>query len=151
MRNPRVFVDSSVLITALLSPRGGSFHILDTLRERVKFSINEYVYREVLLVIVKKFSHVPGMESRFFLMLGWANISVLPYPSVNQIGNLRNIIVKDDTPILAGAIAQAHSDYLLTLDNDFFAPTVITYAKKYNLCILKPKELIAIFKLSASD
>lgn len=51
MLKNRVFVDSSILITALLSSRGGSFYILTQLKNKFHFQINNYVLDEIFLVL----------------------------------------------------------------------------------------------------
>lgn len=51
----RTFLDTSILITALFSSRGGSFYILSQLKNKFHFQINDYVLEETLEVISKKF------------------------------------------------------------------------------------------------
>jgi predicted nucleic acid-binding protein len=50
MPKNRVFLDSSILITALLSSRGGSFYILTQLKDKLHFQINNYVLEEIFEV-----------------------------------------------------------------------------------------------------
>lgn len=49
MLKNKVFLDNSILITALLSSREASFYILTNLRNKFNFQINEYVLNEIFL------------------------------------------------------------------------------------------------------
>ena len=42
MAKPKVFLDSSVIITALLSTQGGSFYIIEYYKINFTFQINKY-------------------------------------------------------------------------------------------------------------
>jgi len=78
MLKNRVFVESSILITALLSSRGGSFYILTQLKNYL------------------------------FLLLGLARIEILPNPSQISLKRLSKIINKEDAPILASAFSNSN-------------------------------------------
>jgi len=54
------------------------------------------------------------------------------------------IISKKDAPILA--CAAEHSDYLLTLDNEFLKAIIINSAARSGLKIIKPKDFIEIYR-----
>ena len=136
----RVFVDSSVFISAVLSSHGGSFYLLTSLKEKFVFQTNEYVLAEIARVLNTKFSTNRELENRMFLLLGIARVNVLLNPPLQKVLSLKKILNVEDTPILASALA--HSDYLLTLDNDFFSQLVLEFAQKRNLNIVKPQHLI---------
>lgn len=141
MRKSSVFLDTSVLLTALLSSRGGSFYILNTFREKFDFQINDYVLREANEVLARKFPARDDLKRQLFLLLGWVPINVLPEPPKRKIiQELHKIIPDDDVSILVSALA--HSSYLLTLDNDFLTAQVKEFASRRGLTILKPKEFI---------
>lgn len=140
MEKDKVFLDSSVLITATLSSRGGSFYILNNLKNKFEFQINEYVLKETLEILAQKFSTKKELKNKLFLLLGWTPIKILPFPSKREIKNLEKVINKEDAPILTSAIE--NGDYLLTLDNDFLTKNVVEFSKKKGLIILKPKEFI---------
>ena len=53
MLKNRVFVDSSILIAALLSSRGGSFYILTQLKDEFQFQINDYTLEEIAKYKIK--------------------------------------------------------------------------------------------------
>lgn len=143
MHRPVVFLDSSTIIAALLSGQGGSAYVLTQMREYFDFQINEYVLAEVQEIIKTKFSHLPNMPTQLFLWMGVNPIIVLENPKKKEIIKLSKFISKNDAPILASALA--NSEYLLTLDNEFFGEKIIELAKKKSLTILKPKELIETF------
>ncbi len=124
----------------MLSSRGGSFYLLMGLKERFIFQTNEYVLAEIDRVLNMKFSTNRELKNNLFLLLGIARVNVLLNPPLQRILSLKKILNVEDTPILASALA--HSDYLLTLDNDFFSQLVLEFAQKRNLNIVKPQHLI---------
>ena len=140
MHKPKVFLDSSVLIAALLSSRGGSFYILTQMRDGFSFHINEYVFAEVGEVLKTKFAAQSHLQKNLFLLLGLANVSTISSPSKLDVRRAAKVISKDDAPILASALV--HCDYLITLDKEFFNPSVLANAKKKGLSILTPGSFI---------
>lgn len=140
MAKDKVFLDSSVLITAVLSVSGGSFYILSELREKFSFQVNQYVLDEIIGVLDKKFAQRPYLKSRLFLIVGWSNIQILPNPKKEQLKLFKKFLNKEDLPILASALK--HSDFLLTLDNDFLEERLVKFATDNGLAILRPKEFI---------
>lgn len=85
MGKPRVFLDSSILITALLSSRGGSFYLLNHSKSLVAFQTSEYVLAEVRRVIAEKFPRRRELHARLFLQLGIAGVVVLPNPPEREV------------------------------------------------------------------
>lgn len=142
MLKNRVFVDSSILITALLSSRGGSFYILTQLKNKFHFQINNYVLDEIFMVLDKKFYLQKELKNYLFLLLGLSKIEVLPNPSQISLKRLSKIINKEDAPILATALS--NSNYLLTLDKDFLDEKIRNFAGENNVLIVTPKEFIDI-------
>lgn len=78
------FIDSSVIISALLSAKGGSFHILDRMHVDFTFQINHYVFDEVQRVLREKFKEQSDSSRRFFLLLGTGKVEVLTDPSKEE-------------------------------------------------------------------
>jgi predicted nucleic acid-binding protein len=144
MAKPAVFLDSSVIIASLLSATGGSFYIINALKDHFKFQTSEYGLMEIQNILKGKFASMPELQSRLFLTLGMANIAVLPGPVARDVQWTQQHVSKIDAPILASALR--HSDFLITLDNEFFKPEVINLAKKKSLVIMKPKEFIERFR-----
>lgn len=144
MAKNKVFLDSSVLIAAVLSQSGGSFYILNKFRDDFEFQINDYVFNETLAIFDRKFTKDEGFRNKLFLLVGLVKIKILSDPPKAQVNIVARIINTDDAPILASALM--HSDYLLTLDNDFLSESVCKFARNKNLIILKPKEFIQRFR-----
>ena len=146
MRGKRVFLDSSVVIAALLSGRGGSFYIMSVLRGEFRFQINEQVLREVVGVLDRKFSSEGNLKKKLFLLIGIASIEILPIPSRDQVKRLEKLLERGDAAIFASALQC--SDYFLTLDDDFLNESVIDFAKKKGLAIVKPGDFISLHRES---
>jgi predicted nucleic acid-binding protein len=140
MVKPKVFVDSSCIISALLSSTGGSYFILTSLQNDFEFQVNDYGIGEIQDILTTKFAAQTGMQTQFFLLLGNALVTVLPSPSKQEAARFTKYISENDAPILASAIK--HCDYLLTLDNEFFNEKITTLARKNDLHIVKPKEFL---------
>jgi predicted nucleic acid-binding protein len=139
----RVFFDSSVIVAALLSREGGSYHILSQFPDTFEFQINEYVFEEVRRLIERKFKDQPELLSNLFSIMGLSGIMTLQNPNPQEVNEAKNFISEKDASILASAIKV--SDYLLTLDNEFFGSTITEIAKTNNLAILKPGDFIRHF------
>lgn len=133
-----VFIDSSVLIAAFLSPTGGSARIIELCEaEIIKGYTSMYVLDEVGQVFKRKF----GKESpNLKKLLKSAKIS-LAVPTAKAINKAKKWISDgNDAPVLAAA-AKAKVDYLATLDiRDFIKDT--TVAKKSGLKILTPGDFL---------
>ncbi|MFH1535213.1 MAG: putative toxin-antitoxin system toxin component, PIN family [Patescibacteria group bacterium] len=145
MLKNRVFLDSSILITALLSSRGGSFYILTQLKGEFHFQINNYVLEEIFEVLDKKFYSQKELKNYLFLLLGLAKIGILPNPSQSSLKRFSKIINKEDAPILASALS--NSNYLLTLDKDFLNEKIRNFARENNVLIFTPKEFISFLRM----
>jgi putative PIN family toxin of toxin-antitoxin system len=114
MEKNKVFLDSSVVIAAILSSQGGSFYVLETFCETVSFYINEYILTEVLEVLSRKFKN-QKLETTLFLLLGLAKVNVLPNPRPKTVSSCIGIVEEKDAPVLAGAIEE-DVHWLLSLD-----------------------------------
>lgn len=145
MEKNRVFLDSSVIISALLSAKGGSFYVLDHFSTDFAFFVNQYVFDEVQLVLKEKFSEYHDSFRRLFLLFGTAQIKVLSDPSKKETDSASKYISKKDAPVLAGALI-SDSRFLLTLDKEFFSRKVVDFAKSKGLHPLSPKEFVLLFR-----
>ena len=137
-------MDSSVIIASLLSTTGGSFYIINTLKDDFDFQTNSYGLAEIQRILKSKFADESSMQSQLFLILGTSKITILPNPSKQEERRVVKLISKIDAPILAGALK--HSDYLITLDNEFLKPEIQELANKKSLTIVKPKGFIETFR-----
>lgn len=140
MTKNKVFLDTSVLIAALHSSRGGSLYILSQLKNEFKFQINEYVLEEVFEVLNRKFPNRDDLKTTFFILFGLAKVKILSNPKPLSLKPFFNLINEEDIPILASAILE--SDYLLTLDGDFLEEKVKDFARRQDTLILTPREFI---------
>jgi hypothetical protein len=77
-------------------------------------------------------------------MLGIAKMIILPNPDKYEVQAAAKFISVIDAPILASSLT--HSDYLITLDNEFLSDKILEFAGKQSLIILKPKEFIEKFR-----
>lgn len=143
MANDKIFVDTSVIIAALLSPTGGSSHIFETYRDTCDFLINEHILKEVLRIIEGKLSNDLTAED-LFRLAKTIRLKVKLNPPAETLRPLNGVIEKEDQPILASALEQA--DYLLTLDNHFFSEEVFRYVSPRGLHILKPRDFIELHR-----
>jgi predicted nucleic acid-binding protein len=149
MRKERVFIDSSVTIAALLSSTGASFHILNDLHDKLTIQINEYSIAEtkrVFLKLPKKFKD-DQLVTKLLLLIGTSGMRILPDPDHTLVKRMEKYVSKNDAAILA--LAMVHSDYLLTLDNGFLTDSVVAFARKHKVFILKPKDFIGIMNLNS--
>lgn len=113
----RVFIDSSVLFAAVLSPGGGSFRILREARgRRIALLVSSYVLDEVEGALQEK---RPEVLRNFHIFSLHFPIEVAGYPSKSVVRKYLNLLPSEDAPILAAAVA-AGATHLLTLDRKHF-------------------------------
>lgn len=131
----RVFLDSSVLFTAVNSPTGGSAKLFTL--SNISLLTSPVVLTEVERNIRKKLQayHL----ERFFLLAGKLTI-IDQIPDETLIRKARKVIVAKDAVILADA-KMSPCTILVTLDRKhFFTEEVRTFVKPMR--ILLPKDLI---------
>lgn len=143
MASGKIFVDTSVIIAALLSPAGGSAYLFETYRDTHDFLINEHILKEVSRTLADKLVHILTTED-FFRLAKSVKLKIVINPPPRALKILEGVIEKDDQAILASALEQ--SDYLLTLDNYFFSESVAKYIRTCSLRILKPKNFIELHR-----
>lgn len=88
----------------------------------------------------KKFSSRVHFINHFLFWVGANPIKVIENLPKKEVLKLARFISANDAPILASALN--YSDYLLTLDNEFFNENITALAEKESLIIVKPEELI---------
>ena len=130
---PKVFLDTSVLVSALNSTSGASFHILSS--PKYIFFISEFVLAEARNVIARKFSNKIS-ENMLFSFIGATPITILPLPKKSELKKFMKLVEEKDTPILASSLK--YCDILLTLDKGILEAN----GKIKNLEIATPGELI---------
>jgi predicted nucleic acid-binding protein len=137
---PKVFLDASVLIAAVLSSSGGSFYVLSQFKGDFEFQTSSFGFEEVIRVLDRKFPGREDLKDILFLLLGATPVRILADPPYEAVTSLAAYINVEDRPILASALA--NSSFLLTLDHDFMTDTVIAFSQRNGLQILKPKGFI---------
>lgn len=130
-----VFLDSSVLFSAVNSPTGGSAKLFVT--KGLRLVTSKVVATEVERNVKKKLASY-HLE-RMMLLMG--QLTLLPQsPSDKHIKQAKAIIVEKDAVILAEA-KQSKADIIATLDKKhFFTKPVIDFVKPQK--ILTPKMIL---------
>lgn len=131
----RVFLDSSVLFTAVNSPAGGSAKLFTL--SNISLLTSPVVLAEVERNVRKKLQayHL----ERFFVLVKHLTI-LTQLPDKRQITRAQRVIVEKDAVILAEA-KMSPCTILVTLDRKhFFTEEVRTFVKPMR--ILTPKDLI---------
>lgn len=140
----KIFLDSSVLIAALLSSEGGSAQILEFCEAGLlQGNISRDVLREIEEVVQRK---LPEIHSKIRKIMRSSSLKI--------IGKIHPLLLKKsrgwiadpgDAKILAAA-KQGRVQYLITLDLRHFIkdPRV---AEKSGLKILTPGDFLKMFRL----
>ena len=111
----RVFVDTNIIISAILFPNGKVAKVFSHLLEKHTVIISSYAKDECLEVFQKKFPNKVEQIKIFFDGISYeefvtpTSINEAEYPKIRDI---------KDLPILISAIL-SDSDILLTSDKDF--------------------------------
>ena len=132
-----VFLDSSVLFTAVNSPTGGSSKLF-TLKN-IRLLASPIILTETERNVTKKL-HKYHLD-RFFMLTDKLKV-IEQLSSDKHIEAAKKVIVEKDAVILAEA-KSAKTDFLVTLDRKhFLTAKVSTFIKPQK--VLTPKELIEL-------
>jgi uncharacterized protein len=115
----RVFLDSNVILSGLLSERGAPRILLDLLSLRLPFligSTGRYNLIEIERNLKKK---MPGLFPLFKDYLPKLNLKVIPLPRPGDVRGFSGQIAEKDVPVLVSAI-QSKADFLVTGDKQHF-------------------------------
>jgi predicted nucleic acid-binding protein len=117
-RNPRVFLDTSVLFAAVLSPTGGARKLFLLAETGVlKLVVGPIVLEECDEVIRRK---APGSSPRLAQLLAAAQTETSAPPSKRQIKTAQSYVrYAPDAHVLAEAI-HAKPDWFVTHDKEHF-------------------------------
>ena len=140
----KVFIDSSIIIAAILSPSGGSFRLIrESLFKNYTLLISDYVLEECIRILKTKF---PEKTYILPIMLENFGFKMTKDPSEKEVEKLIDIIDFKDAPILA-AVIKYKTDYLITLDKKHFLnQKVLEFARDKKISILTPKEFLEMLK-----
>ncbi len=132
-----VFLDSSVLFTAVNSPTGGSSKLFSL--KNIRLITSSFVLVETERNVRKKLQSY--QRERFFMLVKKLEI-LNQVPDENIIQKARKIIVEKDAVILAEA-KKAKASFLVTLDRKhFLTDQVAEFLKPQK--VLPPKDLISV-------
>jgi putative PIN family toxin of toxin-antitoxin system len=138
-RSHKVFLDSNVILSGLLSDKGSPRIILDILSLNLPVlsgATGQYNIIEIERNLKKKMPAIIPLYKKYFPAI---NLEITPLPSPVRVNKLLKHISGKDAPVLASAIA-SKADYLVTGDKkDFDKPGL---KDKYRFQILGPSEFV---------
>jgi uncharacterized protein len=136
---PRAVLDSSVLVSAFLTPHGSVVRLLrDPARSRYQLCLSEYILTETAEMLLSKSrlrNHAAYADTDVRDFIRWL---LTQAEMVTDLPSLR-VVLNDpkDDPIIATAVA-AKADYLVTGDRAHLLPL-----REYEgIRILSPREFI---------
>jgi predicted nucleic acid-binding protein len=135
----RVFLDSNVILSGLLSERGAPRIILDVLSLKLPFLIG-LTGRYNLIEIERNLKNkMPGLLVLYKAYLPKLNLKVIPLPRPEDIRDFSGQIAEKDIPVLISAI-RSKGDFLVTGDKQHFGK--MKELDKYPFHVLTPSEFI---------
>jgi predicted nucleic acid-binding protein len=135
----RVFLDSNVILSGLLSERGAPRIILDLLSLKLPFftgSTGRYNLIEIERNLRKK---MPGLLSLYKAYLPKLHLKVIPLPRPEEVRGFSGKIAEKDIPVLISAI-RSKVDFLVTGDKQHFGK--MKELDKYPFHVVTPSEFI---------
>jgi predicted nucleic acid-binding protein len=138
-KNVKVFLDSNVILSGLLSDKGSPRVILDLLclgLPMLSGATGEYNIVEIERNLMKKMPEVLPVYRKYLPLL---DLEVIPLPSSGAIRKLLGTIADKDVPVLASAIS-CNADFLVTGDKKDF----IKLKGKYHFRIASPAEFLDV-------
>jgi predicted nucleic acid-binding protein len=135
----RVFLDSNVILSGLLSERGAPRIILDVLSLRLPFLIG-LTGRYNLIEIERNLKNkMPSLLVLYKAYLPKLNLKVIPLPRPEDIRDFSGQIAEKDIPVLISAI-RSKGDFWVTGDKQHFGK--MKELDKYPFHVLTPSEFI---------
>jgi len=135
----KVFLDSNVILSGLLSEIGAPRIILDLLSLRLPFligSTGRYNLIEIEQNLKKKMS---GLLFLYKSYLPKLNLKVIPLPKPEAVRDFSGQIAEKDIPVFLSAI-RSKADFLVTGDKQHFGK--MKGLEKYPLHVVTPSEFI---------
>lgn len=134
----KVFIDSSVLIAAAISPTGSARDlVMKALRSKIQVVISDLVIEETQRNLAEK---VPKALPALQLFLETLNPEVVS-PTKRQVQKASKVVELKDAPIVAGAIT-AKADYLASFDRKHILAQKQEIARSFKVKVVTPDELI---------
>ncbi|MDZ4165889.1 MAG: PIN domain-containing protein [Smithellaceae bacterium] len=136
----KVFLDSNVILSGLLSDRGAPRLILDVLSLRLpglQGATGEYNIMEIERNLARKMPDLLPIYGKYLPLL---DLEIVPLPSPETIAAMAGQSVDKDLPVLASALA-CRADYLVTGDKKDFARA--KECGEYCFQVVSPAEFLA--------
>ncbi|MDI7262086.1 MAG: PIN domain-containing protein [Thermodesulfobacteriota bacterium] len=135
----KVFLDSNVILSGLLSERGAPRILLDLLNLKLPF-LEASTGRYNLIEIERNLKNrMPSVWSVYERYLPQLNLTIIPLPQSEELREFSGKIADKDIPVLVSAI-QGKVDLLVTGDKKHFEK--LKGIEKYHLRIVSPSELV---------
>jgi predicted nucleic acid-binding protein len=137
----KVFLDSNVIISGLISDKAAPRVILDLLCHDLPFiqaATGQYNIDEIERTIVRK---LPQMRNVFHDFLSRLRIKIIPMPGRQNLSKYRGLIADEDLPVLVSALHYG-ADYLVTGDKKHFKG--LRERKDIPLKVCSPSEFVEI-------
>jgi len=138
-RTVRLFLDSNVILSGLLSDRGAPRIILDLLSLGLPFlmgSTGQYNLMEIERNLKKRMPGIIPVYKRYLPLL---NLTLIPMPKREELREFFGKIADKDIPVLVSAI-KGKADFLITGDRRHFEK--LKGIENYQLKIVTPSEFI---------
>ena len=135
----RVFLDSNVMLSGLLSDRGAPRIILDLLTLELPFlvgSTGRYNLIEIERNLKRKMPQILAVYKRYLPRL---NLKVISVPRPEELREFAGKITGKDIPVLVSAI-RSKADFLVTGDKRHFQKAIVP--EDCLLKIVTPSEFI---------
>ena len=135
----RVFLDSNVILSGLLSDKGAPRTILDLLTLKLPFlvgSTGRFNLIEIERNLKKKMPEILSVYKRYLPKL---NLKIIPLPQPEELREFSDKIANKDVPVLVSAI-RSKADFLVTGDKQHFQKLKLT--GDYSFKIVTPSEFI---------
>jgi predicted nucleic acid-binding protein len=135
----RVFLDSNVILSGLLSDKGAPRTILDLVALKLPFlvgSTGTYNLIEIERNLKRKMPEILSVYKRYLPKL---NLKVIPLPRPEELREFSGKITGKDVPVLVSAI-RSKTDFLVTGDKQHFQK--LKSAGDYSFKIVTPSEFI---------
>jgi putative PIN family toxin of toxin-antitoxin system len=138
-RNIKIFLDSNVILSGLLSDQGPPRIILDLLSLNLPFlsgCTGKYNLVEIERVLKRK---LPGLFPVYQKYLPQIQLKIIPLPEPEKIRQFSGQLAVKDVPVLASAV-QSGADFLVTGDKKHFGRLMLP--PSYSIKIITPSEFI---------
>jgi len=137
----KIFLDSNVILSGLLSDKGPPRLILDLLSLELPFligSTGRYCLIEIERNLKKK---VPEVLSVYRTYLPRLNLRIVPLPRPEEVKRFSGHIADKDIPVLASAF-RSRVDFLVTGDKQHFEKLKVS--GRYPFKIVTPAEFLHV-------